>query len=189
MLSRFLISAAVLVFAVGCGDAASLPSRAPSLSQTLTGTAEALEYETLPVRKELFNEVARTSMTQAGQQALGPVLFPVLIDGQLRAAPGLDLRLDLLQAPGADAGAGLQLTFPTRVNRWSEDRRDSFQGLSEREAAELIARSLMFHWRISPVTPVLVERATGAPYAAAYLDGVLRINPAFVYLASAPSPQ
>ena len=63
----------------------------------------------------------------------------------------------------------------------------SFQGLSEREASELVARSLLFTWGVRPDGPVKVVRAAGAPYAAAYLDGVLRLNPAFVYMASAPS--
>jgi hypothetical protein len=39
---------------------------------------------------------------------------------------------------------------------------------------------------------VRVDRALGAPYAAAYVDGVMRVNPAFLYLAAAagdaPSP-
>lgn len=187
--ARLLISAAVLVLTAACGQGTSMPTRAPSLSQTLTGTAEALEYETVPVRQELFREAARSSLQQAGQEASGPVLFPMLSEGRFFAAPGLDTRVDLLQAPFADAGAGLQLAFSTRGDRWMEDRRDSFQGLSEREAAELVARSLLFHWKISPTTPVVVDRAAGAPYAAAYLDGVLRINPAFVYLASAQAAQ
>ena len=30
--------------------------------------------------------------------------------------------------------------------------------------------------------------ASGAPYAVAYVDGILRINPAFLYLAAASGP-
>jgi len=33
--------------------------------------------------------------------------------------------------------------------------------------------------------PVQVDRAAGAPYAAAWVDGALRLNPAFVLLAAA----
>ena len=189
---RGLFSAAVLVLAAACGQGTSLPasSRAPSLSQTLTGTAEALEYETPTVRIELFREAARMSLQQAGQEAVQSVLFPMLgAEGRFFAAPGLDPRVDLLLAPGSDGGAGWQLTFPTRGDRWAEDRRESFQGLSEREAAELVARSLLFQWNVETSVPVVVDRAAGAPYAAAYLDGVLRINPAFVYLATAQAAQ
>ena len=41
-------------------------------------------------------------------------------------------------------------------------------------------------WGVNPTGEVVVMRASGAPYAAAYMDGVLRINPAFVYMAAAP---
>ncbi|MGZ3457343.1 MAG: hypothetical protein ACXU86_02440, partial [Archangium sp.] len=107
--------------------------------------------------------------------------------GELVAAPGIEGRADLLQSP--DAGAALQLSFDGRAGeRWQEDRRESLQGLSEREAAELVARTLLAHWRINPTGVVQVDRASGAPYAAAYVDGILRINPAFLYMAAAPGP-
>ncbi len=111
-------------------------------------------------------------------------MFPVMKDGEVVAAPGFDVHADLLV--GADAGAGLQLTF-LGSEAWSEDRRDSFQGLSEREAAELVARSLLNLWGITSDAPIVVERASGAPWAAAYMDGILRVNPSFVYMAAAPA--
>jgi hypothetical protein len=179
---RRLISLAALSLLAACGGSA-LPTKAPSTLQALTNTAEFLEFETPAARTELFRDVARTSITQAGRT--GPVLFPILNDGVLVAAPGFDPHADLLTA--ADAGAGLQLTFDIPGERWSEDRRDAFQGLSEREAAELVARSLLNLWGISPGKPVTVERASGAPWAAAYVDGILRLNPSFVYMAAAPA--
>jgi ABC-type sugar transport system substrate-binding protein len=114
-------------------------------------------------------------------------MFPMssTTSGELVAAPALDSKIDLLAA--ADAG-GLMLTFDTRGDRFGEDRRDAFQGLSEREATELVARSVLAQWHVKATGPVTVSRAAGAPYAAAWLDGTLRINPAFVYMASAPSP-
>lgn len=151
-----------------------------SAQQALTQTAEFLEFETNVTRTELFRDVARASIAQAGHT--GPVMFPLQRNGELVAAPGFDVRADLLMS--ADAGPGLQLSLE---GRWSEDRRDAFQGLSEREAAELVARSLLNLWGISANGPVLVERAAGAPYAAAYLDGILRVNPSFVYMAAAPA--
>jgi hypothetical protein len=35
---------------------------------------------------------------------------------------------------------------------------------------------------------VQVDKASGAPYAVAYVDGILRINPAFLYMAAAQGP-
>jgi hypothetical protein len=121
------------------------------------------------------------------QAAQALVLFPISQNGELVAAPGFEARMDLLQAP--DAGGVLQLTFDGRTGeRWPEERRDSLQGLSEREAAELVARTLMTLWGIPQLGPVQVDRVSGAPYAVAYVDGILRINPAFLYLAAATGP-
>jgi hypothetical protein len=180
--NRFVLISALVVTASACG-VGPLPSRTLTSSQALSGTPEWLEFETPAVRQELFRDVARSSASQQGQ--VGPVLFPLMQDGQLRAAPALDPRADLLQAP--DAGV-LQLTFDTRGDRFSDDRREAFQGLSEREVTELVARSLLTRWNVKTAGPVLVIRAAGAPYAAAWMDGVLRINPAFVYLAAAALP-
>ncbi len=180
-MTRSLLISSVLLVAAGCGGGA-LPSRTPSTSQALMGTAELLEFDSPSARHDLFHEVVRQSQLQAG--ATGAVLFPILRGGEFVAAPALDSRLDLLQAP--DAGAPLVLSFATS-DPFAEDRRDAFQGLSEREAAELIARSLLHSWGLHPTQAVTVQRAAGAPYAAAYMDGVLRLNPAFVYMASAPA--
>lgn len=169
-----------------------MPVRSYSSARALTSPAELLEFEPASIRQELFREVARASQTESGRRAVGPVLFPIIVgDGEVRAAAGLDLRADLLQAP--DAGEPLQLVFESREN-WSDVRRDSLQGLSEREAAELVSRSLLSHWGVQPAGAVRVERASGMPYAAALVEGVLRLNPAFVYLAassngpSSPAP-
>lgn len=179
MLRKILISGVFLVTAA-CGGGA-LPSRGVSTSQALTGTAEWLEFEPASVRQDLFREVARQSQQQAGKH--GAVLFPMLVNGEFVAAPALDTRTDLLLA--TDAGAPLILVFD-RGDRFSEDRRDAFQGLSEREAAEQVARSLLTFWNIRSTAPINVVRAAGSPYAAAWIDGELRLNPAFVYMAAAP---
>jgi hypothetical protein len=156
--------------------------------QALTSPPELLEFESPSTRLELYREVARISETEAGQAAQALVLFPISQNGELVAAPGFEARTDLLQTP-ADAGARLRLSFDGRAGeRWSEDRRESLQGLSEREAAELVARTLLARWRISPSGVVQVDKASGAPYAVAYVDGILRINPAFLYMAAAQGP-
>ncbi len=180
---RPLIFVLASSFLAACGGGALPNSRTPSTSQALTGTAEWLEFEAPAVRADMFKDVARASQNQAGKPATGQILFPVMVNGEFVAAPGIDPRMDLLMA--ADAGAGIQLSFDGRGDRWSDDRRDSFQGLSEREAVELIARSLVQHWNIARDQRIRVDRVPGAPYAAAYMDGILRVNPAFVYMATA----
>jgi hypothetical protein len=147
-----------------------------------------LELDSLATRQELYRDITALSRTEAGQGAGQQVLFPISVNGQLIAAPGLDARADLIATP--DAGAAASLVFDGRGrDRWPDDRRDSLQGLSEREAAELIARGLLAHWGIRSDEPVRVTRAANVSYAAAYVDGVLRINPAFVYLALSATAQ
>jgi hypothetical protein len=182
---RLLLSSFSLLLTAACGAGALPNNRAPSTSQALTGTAEWLEFEAPALRTEMFRDVARTSQNQAGLRATGQMVFPMMVNGEFVAAPGIDPRMDLLMS--ADAGGAIQLSFDGRADRWSDDRRDSFQGLSEREAVELIARSLVQHWGVARSNVIRVDRVAGAPYAAAYIDGILRVNPAFVYMATATS--
>ena len=179
-MNRILLAAVLGVFSAGCG-VGTAPSRVLTASQALVQSAEWLEFEPVSVRHDLFREVAQRSLLQVGHG--GPVLFPVLQGGTFVGAPGLDPRSDLLGL--GDAGAGLLLRFDEN-DGFSSDRREAFQGLSEREAAELVARSLLHHWGLRPEGAVVVVRVAGAPYAAAWMDGELRLNPAFVTMASAP---
>jgi hypothetical protein len=177
---RALISSFFLVVTAACGVA---PSRGPTSStQALTGTAESLEFEPASVRQDLFRDLAKLSQAQAGKA--GAVVFPMLVNGEFVAAPAIDTHLDLLGA--TDAGGSLIFSFD-RAEPFADDRREAFQGLSEHEAAEQIARSLLQLWNVRPSGVVNVKRVAGAPYAAAWIDGELRLNPAFVYLAAAPS--
>ncbi|HEY0882716.1 MAG TPA: hypothetical protein VGD87_14340 [Archangium sp.] len=171
-----------LVLTVGCGVGAT-SSRGVTSTQALSGTAEWLEFEPVQTRVELFRDVARQSKVQVGSR--GAVLFPLLVDGEFVAAPALDVNADLMGS--GDAGAPIDLQFERSGAGFAEDRRDAFQGLSEREAAEQIARSLITLWNLKPAGPVTVVRTPGAPYAAAWIDGQLRLNPAFVYMAAAPT--
>lgn len=164
-----------------CGGP-GLPARSQSLAQALQNAPEAMELEPLAVRQELLRELYRTATAQAGQPLEGAFLFPVAQSGAIQGAPAMDPRADLFLT--ADAGEPWQLVFEGRGERFGEERRESFQGLSEREAAELVARSLMHLWHLAPSAPVRVERVTGAPYAAAWVDGVLRINPVLLPLAA-----
>lgn len=181
-MSRIALIILSLVLTVGCGVGTN-PSRGVSSAQALTGTAEWLEFETPQVRIELYRDVARQSAIQAG--SIGAVLFPMLVNGEFVAAPALETSTDLLGS--GDAGAPVDLVFENKGDRFADDRRDAFQGLSEREAAELIARSLITQWNLKPTGSVTVVRVPGAPYAAAWIDGQLRLNPSFVYMAAAPT--
>jgi hypothetical protein len=175
------LSLLVLTLGSGCGVPAARDSGS-SVSQALTGTAESLEFETVAVRHDLFRDLAKLSQGQAGH--VGAVVFPMLVNGEFVAAPALDARHDLLGA--TDAGGSLIFSFD-RAEPFADDRREAFQGLSEHEAAEQIARSLLQSWGVHPTGVVNVVRVAGAPYAAAWIDGELRLNPAFVYLAAAPA--
>jgi hypothetical protein len=90
----------------------------------------------------------------------------------VRAAPPLEGRLDLLDV--SDGGEPLVLNLDaTLSDRWPLERRDALQGLSEREAAELVARSLAARWGLAgracrsgssgppaPLTPRPMPRAS-----------------------------
>jgi hypothetical protein len=175
-------SAAVLA---ACGGAPS-QSRVPTLRWVLTNDAERLEFEAQPLLADLFNEASRISRLESASATRQAAPFLIIQDGRSSAAPGFDAHADLLQPP--DAGQPLQLSFGDRgEGRWPEDRRPALGGLSEREAAEQVGRSLLSLWGIHS-NSVLVLRAPNAPFAAAYTDDdTLRLNPAFLYMAAAAS--
>jgi hypothetical protein len=184
---HFRIAGLTAVFAllVGCGDVSNARLPGPTASQALTSVPEAIEFETPQARQEMFREIVKSSQLQAGiaRKSTEPLLFAFVQHGEVVAAPGLDGRVDLLMA--ADAGISLQLSFDGRFQRWSDERRESLMGLSEREVVELVARSLLAQWKVEPTGVIEVDRAPGAPYAVAYMDGILRVNPSFLYMAAA----
>jgi len=152
----------------------------------LTSDAERLEFEPQPLLADLFNEAVRGSRTEAASGTKSTIPFLIIENGQSVVPPSFDPRTDLLQPP--DAGQPAQLTFGDRgEGRWPESRRAALGGLSEKEAAEQVARSLLWLWGIQNES-TLVVRAPNAPYAAAYTDdGTLLLNPAFLYMAAAAS--
>ncbi len=181
---RLLAIALIASSACGLGP---LPHSQPTAAQALAQTAEFLEFEPMVTRSQLFRDVAKQSGQSTGPSA--QPLFPIVRQGVIEQAPAIDERIDLLQV--SDAGAKWNLSFESRARNgqspFSEDRREAYQGLSEREVADLVARTLLDHWKLGNENDVAitVERAPGAPYAVAFVDGVLRINPAFLYMAAA----
>ena len=177
-----LVFAATLAACGGTNNSA----RTPALRWVLTSDAERLEFESQPLLADLFNEAVRGSRTEAASSTKSTAPFLIIENGESAVAPGFDPHTDLLQSP--DAGQPAQLTFGDRgEGRWPESRRAALGGLSEKEAAEQVARSLLWLWGIQSDS-VLVVRAPNAPFAAAYTDdGTLRLNPAFLYMAAAAS--
>jgi hypothetical protein len=156
----------------------------PSVRQVLVEPPEQVEALSAPARADLFRALLRESGAGTPDGLLA--LFPIVRDGTVRAAPPIDGRLDLLDV--SDGGEPLVVNLDSALtDRWPLERRDALQGLSEREAAELVARSLAVRWGLHPRAALRVERAAGAPYAAAYAESVLRVNPALLYLAAAPA--
>ena len=181
MRCRVLISALLGLTLAACGDLVS-PAREQTARAALLQTPEQVELLAPSVRQELYRMVVRDS----GQEQVGGAeealsLFPFVQNGELGTAPGLEGRGDLFEVP--DAGDPASLVFEGEP--WSDERRDSLQGLSEREAAELVARSLAGRWSLHPPGALRVYRADGVPYAAAYADGALRLNPVLLYLVAA----
>jgi hypothetical protein len=174
---RFLSLALLGLTAAACGDP-SAPVHSQSARAALLQNAEAIELLPVQTRQDLIRTLVRDSaQEQAGAADGALALFPFVQNGELRAAPALEGRGDLFEVP--DAGEPAALTFE---GSWSDERRDSLQGLSEREAAELVARSLAARWSLHGQNALRVDRADGVPYAAAYADGVLRLNPVLLYL-------
>jgi hypothetical protein len=186
-MTRAVFLLGCLVLAAGCGEVglgAPAPI-SPTVRQVLLEPPE--QVETLPanLRQDLYRSLLKASAGGPSDGLLA--LFPVVQNGTLAAAPPLELRLDLLEAP--DGGEPLVVNLDSTMgDRWPVDRREALQGLSEREAAELVARTLASRWSLHPRAALRVERAASVPYAAAYADGVLRLNPAILYLAAA-SPE
>ena len=156
----------------------------PSVRQVLVEPPEQVEALSPQARADLYRSLLRESGTGTPDGLLA--LFPIVQDGTVRAAPPIEGRLDLLDV--SDGGEPLVVNLDSALtDRWPLERREALQGLSEREAAELVARSLAVRWGLHPRAALRVERAAGAPYAAAYAESVLRLNPALLYLAAAPA--
>lgn len=176
---RVLLACLSVVAFAACGDVRVPSKTQTSARQALIDQPEMVEFETVEARQELFRDIARIGRQEQGLRATESMLFPMSRGAELVGAPAFESDADLLLA--SDAGL-LALRFDAR---WPEERRDSLGGLSEREAAELVVHSLLGSWGVGSGTEVDVERAPGAPYAVAYVDGILRINPVFLYLVAA----
>lgn len=177
-----LLPALVCALLLSACDGMEMPASGLQVGQVLVIGPEQLEFIAPEARQSLYADLIATSRTEEGLPA--PVLFVLGTEEGMVGAPALPHSVDLLQTP--NIAESMSLRLDTAFRQWPGERCECLQGLSEREAAELVARSLLWHWGLEVEREVVVERAVGAPYAAAWIDGILRLNPALLYLASAP---
>jgi len=169
---------------VACGEGVSAFSPSLSLEKALVSPVEILEYEALSTRQALWEEL----LGQAREQAQGPShvqpLFPLLMPEGFVAAEGpLELAHCLNVELSKEEPLEVVLKVDERRERWSDIPREEWRGLSERELAHCLALSLLAQWQMKG--EVHVQKVPRSPYAAAYIEGSLRLNPAFVSLAAA----
>jgi len=160
-----------------CGE--SVPAVSPSLSleKALVSPSEMLEYESLLARQTLWEEL----LSQAQVQALGPShvqpLFPIFTTTGFVAKEGPAELNCLKESPE------LVLKWDERRAAWNDAPKEEWRGLSERDIARCLALSLLAQWQIKG--EVSLQKVAKSPYAAAYVEGSLRLNPSFVSLAAA----
>lgn len=173
-----LVTLPLALLLAACGG--GVPARTPaSARQALTLQPERLAEASRAQRAAWLDELRRASHAEAGQPATAQSLFPLLLGDRAVSAPALEPGELLSPSPSHPA----RLALDGRSG-WGDQPEESLGGLTEREAADLVARALLAHWGIPSAVPVQLDRATGAPYAAAWVDGALRLNPAFVLLAA-----
>jgi hypothetical protein len=187
------VAGAFALASSGCGPGVVVTSANPSeLRAALFASAEELSVTPDSDRSKLYDELVAVASDEASRQEPdAPVLFPVATDQRVVAAP-FSPNLDLLKPP-ADAPDVELVDTP---ERWSAEPQPGLMGATERGTAIDVSRSLLAEWHVT--NHVLVVRAPAVPFAAAFVDGQLRLNPALLYLAvahavpaesSAPPPE
>jgi len=159
-----------------CGESASTALPSLSLEKALVSPPEILEYESASARHILWEEL----LAQAQEQALGTShvqpLFPIFTSTGFVAKEGPAKLGNCFES------SELVLKLDERREAWSDTPREAWRGLSESDVARCLALSLLAQWHIQG--EVLLQKVAKSPYAAAYVEGSLRLNPAFVSLAA-----
>ncbi len=167
---------AVAMALAGCGPGAVGPVSVDSPRNALASTPEELDLTSFVVRARLFNELVRQSESQAREELTdGPAWFAVGREHQL-VARALPFALF--------AGGPALVDVDHSEDPWPDEPRESLGGNSERQLAERAGATFVRLLGLPAEEPVLVERSPGAPFAAAWIDGRLRLNPALLYLAA-----
>lgn len=168
---------------MGCGVGEPLAPDETTSQSALAAPLDELEVKSARERSVLFNEALRQSAAQArAGLADGPALFAMERGGRLFA-------LALPSARALLTGGSVSIDLASSRDPWPQDLRIGLLGRSERELAKNAAEALIGLLGVSPEAPVVVEREGGAPFAAAFVDGRLRLNPALLYLAAAAEVQ
>ena len=164
--------------ALSCGPAGLAPADTGAPGQDdLVAAPDALEASTPVQRAQMFDEARSRSALQAQAQLFdGPVVFPIEREGHLVAAP-LPTAGELL------AGAPDAVDLDGSADPWPTDPREALGGASERDLAARVAAALASSAGLAGRPQV--ERDLEAPYAAAVVEGQIRLNPALLYLAAA----
>jgi hypothetical protein len=170
------LAGAVALSVLGCGQGAASNSDQGSRADALISSPEELGLASLEVRAVFFEEVRSQSDQQA--RALQPddlALFAVdRKEGLVPAA--LPAAHELL--------AGSSNSRVRCAEGWPIEPREELGWHSELDLAEKAAAALAMAAGISD-SPIVVERAPEAPYAAVFVEGRLRLNPSLLYLAAA----
>lgn len=168
------LAVAVALFACGPGEAPWVRLDTPR--NALASAPEELDLTSSEVRARLYGELLRQSEAQARAELTDePAWFAVAREHQLVART---LPFALF------AGGPATVDVESSQDPWPDEPRASLGGLSERDLAIRAGATFVRVLRIPPAEPVIVERAPGAPFAAAWLEGRLRLNPALIYLAA-----
>ena len=166
-----------------CGENASPVSPSLSLEKALVSSSEILEYETLSARLLLWEEL----LSQAQEQSLRPSqvqpLFPIFTSTGFVAKGFVTKEGPAELGNCSTQSPQLLLKWDERREMWSDVPKEEWKGLSERDVARCLALSLLTQWQIKG--EVSLQRVAKSPYAAAYVEGSLRLNPSFVALAAA----
>ena len=154
----------------------SFSSPSPSVEKALVSSPEMLEYELLSTRQALLEELYSQAQEQAQNPSHIQPLFPFFTSMGFVAKQG---PAEPFLCP---EDTSLVLKFDERREKWGELPREEWRGLSEKEAARCLALSLLTQWQIKG--EVSLQRVTKSAYAAAYVEGSLRLNPSFLLLAA-----
>jgi hypothetical protein len=164
---------------VACGESVPAVSSPPSLEKALVSPSGMLEYELSSTRQALWEELLAQAQEQATHPSHAQPLFPIFMSTGFVAKEGPAELLHCFEAEALE----LVLKWDERRESWSDIPREDWRGLSERELARCLALSLLTQWQIKG--EVSLQKVPRSPYAAAYVEGSLRLNPAFVSLAAA----
>jgi hypothetical protein len=174
----FVCAAGLIASACGPGVVVTTAS-STELRAALYASSEELSVTPIADRSRLYDAMGAVASDEALRaERDAPVIFPMAVDQQIRAAP-FNPALDLLK-PAANAP---DVQVIDGQEKWSDEQEPGLLGASERDLAVLVSRSLLLQWNVTG--PVTVVRSSGFPYAAAFVDGQLRLNPAVLYLAVA----